>query len=431
MPTGTGLGVGKGIAQGLDNFFRSYYMATQHEDEQKRNKNAPVLQLIMSQIQDDDVPFSQRQALIDRIPELMGIKLSQPLSKQLNLDQLNQTLVDTGTSEKKLNVKEGTTEQSVIPDSSGPQVTENVGPAPEVSVSTQRKFLKRGDVTPSDLKRFQKNVSDERDFNQSIALTKEQLRLKAESDREELKAKGWQKTGDIFYDKDKGLYFEQWSNPFTQETRRVEFPKNALPKSTVEKQITSSKPSGRFGQLQMANTIIQEYEADNTSHSYADYLAAKQTLNDFEKTGKVKDAQIKYLTGRNAGESPIQPAQQETFTRQDEEKITQAEEKATENDKLVEGFQSQIATYLPKMNDVNMKMAAIRARNDNKEPTLEDEPEDYKEYQALQKQLDSLNDDVKSLNTKITEAQAKSTAAKKLFRNAELKSLANHLLVLV
>jgi hypothetical protein len=92
------------------------------------------------------------------------------------------------------------------------------------------------------------------------------------------------------------------------------YPVNALPKSTVEKQITArGSSSGKLGQLTKAQTVVSEYETDNKSHSYSDYIAAKSFLDDFEKTGQVKEAQIEYLGQGVKGTRKIQPAQQEGF----------------------------------------------------------------------------------------------------------------------
>lgn len=413
MPNRTKLGWAKGIKEGIDSFLRSYYMATQYEDEQKRNKNAPVLQLIMSQLDNPDVPFSQHQALIDRIPELIGIKLSTPLSQQLNLPQLNQALIDTGTNEDRV-TSDPNKDKGMLIDESGPQVLDS-GIAPDLVQRGlgERKFLKRGDVSPNDLKRFQKNIGDERDFQQAVKLEETKLSLKAQSDREELKAKGWQKTGDIFYDKDKELYFEQWTNPFSGETKRIEFPKNAVPKSTVEKSITVGGLPTKAKLLTWAYNVKSQQEDNPSSVSSAQVKAADDIIKDEGLGQKSKDAYITATGQGISGDKPIQPTQQETFSRQDDDKIIEAEEKANENDDLVTNLQIQAANYLPRLNDINLKMGEIRARNDNKEPTLEDEPEDYKEYQNLQKQLDSLNDEVRGINKQITEAQAKSSAAKK------------------
>jgi hypothetical protein len=49
------------------------------------------------------------------------------------------------------------------------------------------------------------------------------------------------------FDTDKKQYFQQFTNPFTGETKRYYYPENAVPKSTVEKNITANRLTGKWG----------------------------------------------------------------------------------------------------------------------------------------------------------------------------------------
>jgi hypothetical protein len=97
MPSGTGLGIARGLELGVQNFLNSYLAVKQSKHEEKYRKLAPVMQVIYSQIQDPSMPLDQRIKAADSIPFLLDPKYSgSKLSEQLGLDKLAEQQIETG-----------------------------------------------------------------------------------------------------------------------------------------------------------------------------------------------------------------------------------------------------------------------------------------------------------------------------------------------
>lgn len=317
------LGYGNGAAKFVDNFIRSYYQGKDYEQQTKRQEYLTLLQGLTPQLESPDVPFSQKTRLAKILLSQAGIKDQSIIDNVFGqLDELDKQEVNTGNNEILLDASQYNV-RNVIPDSSGPQVLDS-GTAPNLEAHT---FKKHGDITPRELQNIFKTRQDQIDFKQDIAKAKVLGEIQDERELKKLQAAGWKGNDEVLYDQDKKQYFQQFTNPFTGETRRYYYPENAVPKSTIEKRITSSGLTGKYKMLAQAEEDVANYEKNGANSGVPEgrYLAAKRVLDADTQGQDVREALTSYYSTRNAGQLPIQPSQQESIRLQQEGRDLQRE----------------------------------------------------------------------------------------------------------
>jgi hypothetical protein len=409
MPSGTKTGIGIGVGQGVTNFINAYYQGKAFEEEEKRNKYAPILQMILSQVQDDDIPFNQRAELIDSVPDLLGIKLPTRLSKQLGLDKMNQMMVDTGQkSEEQL-----------------PSIDINHYLNKEGEVQSQSEVIqegrlsepilkKRGELTPRELKSIYNQRELELKNKAELAQQKELIKLRNEADIEELKTKGFKELGN-FFDKDKNRWFTAFGNPITGDEKRLYYPENATPEKVITKQISGGGLTGKYKMLAQAEEDVSNYEknGDKSGVSTGRYLAAKRVLDADTSGQDVREALTSYYSTRNEGDLPIQPAQKEsidlqkkTADRLEANSARDLEIKITEADADIQRYSLEANSALQNLVRLEQLYNGIK-RDKNAEP----------------EEIERAKDDYTRANSAYSEANGRLEAAHT--RKSRLESLRN------
>lgn len=293
-----GLATGAGIAQGVSAFTQAFMQARQQKNMMELNKNDRLASLLMEQIRDDNTPHSKRTALIDEYQKLYDPKgaSKMPLSQILGLHKIDDQDYQIGT--QKVNPKVPT----INPDETVNSVT-----APEAQNLNQPVFKKYGDLSNNDIKTKLQNdlesVRDQRQVDHAIQLYKAQNDI--------LRANNYVIPISESYDPDTKTYRKIMGNN-AGDTKVITL-ENFKPATLMKAEITakgSDAPKGKLGLLQKANEIVSAYEADPNSFTKPQYSAAKQFLDDFEKTGQVKDATVANLNQSISGTKPVTPAQE-------------------------------------------------------------------------------------------------------------------------
>jgi hypothetical protein len=294
------LAVGAGIARGADAFLQSYLGAKRLEQEEKLQKNAFVIKVLTQQLEDENLPYYERAKILDSIPPLIGAKLDRPLSQMMGMDNLDQETPDPEHLGK---------EPTTVYD----PAAEDAGLASSVTLKgTEPQLIRKGDLTPALIKKKllleTSKAKDQQDIEKQSKLFEINYRL-----QREILGKGGYNTK-IFegYDDD-GNFLLKFMNPdgdvITKNLGKVD------PSVIRKAEITANAPKGRLGQLTQAQKIVGEYETNPSSHSKDEYTAAKALLDDFEKTGQLKEAQTRRITQGVAGTQPVTPAQRIDDTR--------------------------------------------------------------------------------------------------------------------
>lgn len=302
------LGLGAGIADAASAFTNAFMQARQQKNMLELQKNDRLASLLLDQIRDDNTTHYKRSALIDEYQKLYDPKgaANQPLSQILGLHKLDDSDYQIGTEQPSDASKANVIQQSQSP--TNPDAIKT-GPAPnpsEVTFADNPITKKYGDLTPNDVKQKLQldleKVRDEREIEHAKKLYQAQNDI--------LKQNNYVIPISESYDPDTKTYTKVMGNN-SGETKNIVL-HNFKPINLQKAEITakgSGGPKGKLGQLQNAQETVKAYEDDPTSVSKASYLASKSFLDDFEKTGIVKDEQANALHQISSGTRPITPAQ--------------------------------------------------------------------------------------------------------------------------
>lgn len=407
-------GYGKGAALAVDNFFKSYYVAKDMEVQDKRQQFLTLLEGIKPQLESDTVPFSQKTKLAKVLLSQAGIKDHSAIENIFGqLDELDQQQIDTGEQQTVVDAS-NYNKQSVTPDNSGPQVLDS-GIAPNLSKPI---FKKRGDITPLELKSIFKTKQDQIDFKQDIEKARVIGDIQDTRELNRLKAQGWKGTDEILYDTDKKQYFQQLTNPFTNEVQRYYYPENAVPKSTIEKRISSSGLTGKYKMLSQAEEDIASYEKDGVKSGISEgrYLAAKRVIEADNSGQDVREALSSYYGTRNKGELPIQPGQQASLDIQNQNRNEDLNLKLSDAEAKIIEFETE---YSSKGNEVrgaaeNLSKAKI---------DLDNGDIDQKQYNLIEKQFNDAVEDMNRAKAKRDSAIKARDNVKGIINNRGTKSI--------
>lgn len=424
MPSGSGngvggLGVGSALSKGVHGFLNAYWQGHMFDIQQKQQQNAVIVSALTRQLEDETLPYSERARILDSIPQLVGAKVKVPLSISLGMDKFNDQDVQTG-------VQKGTpaTPDQTVTDPNVPQ-DNSLGINPNITMKgTQATqdvpiYEKMGNLSPAFIKQQMalktKAAEDETDLNKQARLLAVNYGLQARL----LGKNGY--TNKVFegYDKASGNYIVTMANS-QGETKNINLGK-VDPSAIVKANIAASKPSGRLGQLQTAQQVKSEYEADPTSHSYSDYQAATKFLDDFEKTGTLKEAQIGALNASTTGTKP--PTYEQTYDdkvkaaelrRQAQKDIDDADAEMKTNFALREKLAQPKTDAWGAVAVAKKKISDIETANDNDASQYAILPE-YKsavsEYNSAYSKAKDLEDQYQSANKNYLIANEKKTNA--------------------
>lgn len=310
MPSGKTLGIGLGIKRGTNSFLQNFYQAKQFEMQDKQQKNGVILQALMSQLSDDNIPLFERARILDAIPNLVGAKLDRPLSETLNLHKYNEQLVEDPNQPAQIG--QAATKGDVLSsDTTGSpnegQTLPMRGQAATQDVPAGQ--TERGNLNPNQLKmmlvRAQNKAADEGDVTKQLKILEGSYKL-----QNQIFGKGgYTERLPFTFDEDKNL-IARWRRPSDNDIRTVNLGKSTT--EGLEKMNAGlAVPKGKFGQLTMAHQIITSYEADPTSFSTAQYKGAKDLVEEFERNGNLTEAKIESFKQNIYGNppKPITPSQ--------------------------------------------------------------------------------------------------------------------------
>lgn len=90
MPSGTALGIGQGLQDGVDSFLRSFYAAKQFKQQQKDRENDISLAALRTMLADETLPMDAHAQILDEIQRLaQGGKIKGPkFSSMIDLESL-------------------------------------------------------------------------------------------------------------------------------------------------------------------------------------------------------------------------------------------------------------------------------------------------------------------------------------------------------
>lgn len=312
MPRGK-LSVASGVAQGVDAFTRNFIQARQLKNHDKLQKNMLVVDLLMNQLRDERTPYYERAKIIDSIPGLIGAKLDRPLSNIIGFDKLNEKdfVIEEGTPTTPS--KQGTNPQQLVDENvNDPSMASSVNlrgtEATSEIPSTPAVTEKYGNLSPAQIKLQQdlaaQRMSNQNDIDKQATLLRINYQLQADI----LGKNGYNKEVFRGFDND-GNYKITMINS-SGEKKDINLGK-VTSEAVRKAMITANGRSGggKLGQLTIAQQIVSAFEADPSSVPEPNYTAAKKLLDDFEKTGQVKDAQVTALTQGATGTKPLSPAQ--------------------------------------------------------------------------------------------------------------------------
>lgn len=425
------LALGAGIARGAQAFVQSFTQAKQYADQQEMHKHDIILQAIYSQLQDDNLPYSQRAQLIDSIAPLLKLKLDIPLSHQMGLHQLLDNDVTTqegslSTTQNPDTTIQGTVKgQNVQGDINTGAVSDN--PSDLTTSITQKgtksiqytptKTEKFGDLSPARYKQLivqrQKNLDDASELQRQEHLLRIQQTLHDES---AAKA-GWDKNGDWFLDSNTGEWVQNYYNPQTGQSRQQRI-KDVVPLSVIQAKMRGQNLPGparvyaTFFETQKnpatgVNYTPEEAQAKAAEHytKYADVVAGL-------KAAQAKET-LKSTEQRTSGTTPESP--HEAATRQDSEENRKVQREqiwntmdsaASEAEGNITGLQTKIASQQKIVEDLQNGFDGDK----NDDAIVKNYSKGDPEYTAAENELNRQKRALADMQADLNGAQSKAKA---------------------
>lgn len=314
------LAIGAALSRGANAFYTNFTNTKLLKHKLKLEENAPVVAMLTRQLEDDTISYDEKANIMNQIQRLSGAKnIGQNLSDMFGMSKYRDKMV-ANPNEPAQQGQAGTPNKTMV----DPNATNNsMGATDSITMqgtgATQdipEGQIRQGELSPAEVKlglvRKQQQFKDASDFKKEAAM----LKLNYTLQKEILGKDGYTKELPPTFDDDGNLTLR-----FMRVSDGDILTRNIGKVSTQAMEIAkinASKPTGRMGQLQQAQNIIAEYEANNTSHTQADYKAAKETIEHFEKTGQLMDAQITALGQKVTGTTPptIEQTKDDTISQQ-------------------------------------------------------------------------------------------------------------------
>jgi len=311
----------------------------------------------------------------------------------------------------------------VTDNTSGPQVLNYNDTPPDLVANDVPIFKKRGDLTSRELNNIFKTRQDKIDFQQDIAKAKVLGNIQDERELNRLKAQGWKGNDEILFDTDKKQYFQQFTNPFTSETKRYYYPENAVPKSIIEKKLTASGLTGKYKMLAQAEEDIASYEKDGNTSGISEgrYLAAKRVIDADNSGQDVREALANYYSTRNVGQLRIQPSQQAGLDLQESSQDRAEQNRIEDLNLKLSDAESKIVEF---DSEYTSKGNTVRAAADNlnkAKTDLENGDIDQKQYNIVEKQFNDAVEDMNRAKAKRDAAITNRDNVRKLIENRPAK----------
>lgn len=290
MPNHGKLALASGIAGGAEAFVQAFTQGKAQEHQEKMQKNMAVVQLLTEQLKDENLTGYQRAKILNVIPGLIGAKIDRPLDQILGNDKINDELIKSGTAPTPVNaaLPSGSTHEELL---------KSVASSNPSQVDTINKdiMIKRGNLSRADLRLIQGNKADESEIAKQARLWEIKLNL----EKKAAENTGYKVVSENILPNDQ--YELVFANDQGKIQRKI---LDGVPKSVAVAKLRGNNIPGKLGQLTRMHSIVSEYEADPTSHTQAEYDAAKDGLNQFERSGKLVEAQTEALNQGITGTKP-------------------------------------------------------------------------------------------------------------------------------
>jgi hypothetical protein len=334
------LALGAGIAQGAQSFVNGFMQARQYENQQKMMKHQIIIQALQQQLQDDNIPYSQRARILDSIPGLLGVKMDTPLSQQMGLHDLLDEEVETQNEIPSTPEVKGTPASTVtdpkateagLADTIGQEATQDV-PA---GIGRDKVAVKFGDLSPTKYKQLL--VNHQQDVDSERAL--EQYRRKAEIDLklqdDTLKAQGYTQVLSKGIDTNTGQY------SIVRANANGDVKLATMPKGFVPLEVMVAQTKGSMSQLPASVRAYKAYFESQknpiTGENYTEDEAQTKALEYYKQNGDVmfgltkaqKEATTQGTVLSNTGQKPRTQAEVEADKDRDENR---ADRQATQLD---------------------------------------------------------------------------------------------------
>lgn len=351
---GNGLAIGAGIAKGAENFVNSYMQATQYENQQKMMKHQVILSALYKNLDDENLPYTERARIFDAIPGLMGIKLDAPLSHMMGLHDLLDKDVETGptkvatpTTGKSGQVSTNAIEAPEVQSPDGSSVSMGVSDPGNTlnSTITQRgteaetaKTEKFGDLSPARYKQLITTRQQSIDSEKQLENYRRKAEIDFELQQQSYKAQGYTRVVTEGFNTN-GEYVVLMANA-SNDIKEVKMPKGFQPTKILAKSGTGLPPA-----IRVYTDYFQNQKNPLTGENFTPQEAHDEAVKLYKENGDViadlrkKQIQTTTISGelRNTGQMPrtraeIAADEDRNINREDrrEDKITEAERTATE-----------------------------------------------------------------------------------------------------
>lgn len=423
------LAIGAGIARGAQSFVNSFMQARQYENQQKMMKHQVILQALYRQLEDDTLPYSQRAKLIDSIPGLIGVNSPVPLSQQFGLHDLLDDDVEVeegkpaiaGTKGQEAStITDPNATASGLADTIGQQATQDTADIP----ATGPTIVKMGDLSPARYKQLLKNRQDESDTNRETEKAKRIAEINFDLQQKSYKAQGYTKELARGVDTNTGEYRVLLSNS-EGDVKVAKMPKGFIPLEVLVAQ-TRGQNSALPASVRALTTYYESQPNPLTGQNYTSEEARVEALRVYKERGDIfaglGEAQKKETLTRTkqitSGTQPPSPAEvaagvraDRDDTRADTKNIIEFQKDVDSNASLIESYTSQIGRLNQQSLNLGLQLGKLKEQNDGEEPTAEDNPELYKQWQATQNDLERVTKQVQDTETLLERARASHKAA--------------------
>lgn len=414
------LAVGSGIAKGADAFVQNFMQARRMAHEEKLQKNMNIVNIIMGQLHDENIPYDERAKILDTIPQLLGVDkdMERPLSSMMGLDKFNAKTIDDPNKPAAIpnSLQEdpnanGSPKIIGDPNATDGSISTTSQAATSYNVKgTQAQQIRQGSLSPAQIKlglqRAQNKAIDDNDVDKQTKI----LTLNYTLQKNILNKGGYNK--EVFRGyrtKTDGTkdYVVTLTNGEDERTINLG---NVTPDAIEKANITAKGGGlkGKLGQLTSAQTTVQEYETDPNSHTKAEYDAAKSLVDDFEKTGKLKDATTVSLGQKIGGTAPPTPEQTRDNIAQRQKQVTDLQinrDNIKAQSITASAEAKQMADQLHSMWE--NEVAPLQKQIDAKKAAGEDDPSSYPEYKDLKQEYDKKVREYNALKIKADAAVSK------------------------
>jgi len=315
MPTGNGLSIAKGAADGVNSFIQSFIQVSQLKNQQKLQKNAHIEDVLLEQIRDPNTKFYQRAKLIDAVGNLYN---HPSLSTTLGYNKLNEEdMADPNQPAIETKPPLSGVSSSDVLDSLQTGNISASGTPQEGVIGQSQGLTKRGNLTPNDIafqqRKSLQSASDESEIKKAERIARINFDLQEKS----YKANGYKITSE---GTDKSGNYVQILTNNSGDTKQNILPAGFKPLKLAIAETSANKPSATLanleqGYLNKTNPATGQLYTESEANAAAaqDFATHYQASTNFLNNRNTQVGNI------NTGKTPIQPSQSADDIRADKQ----------------------------------------------------------------------------------------------------------------